>query len=292
MNGSLINAQVSMHALQRKLDLLSHNIANVNTAGYKRKDATFHDLLTRYQSQTDDFEKAGRMTPIGLNMGSGSRLGVDWTDFSQGTLQQTDQPFDLAIEGPGMLEVQVVGFDADGNRQDTRGFVRGGNLQITDTNQGLALTDGNGHFVVGIDGNPIVLPADRRIVIDDSGRIEAYDDASGQPPVQVGQLKMVKVEKPERLIASGDNLYVLPEDPETNGPMAGVITEAALLNLPQSEWMNQQGLRIHQGFMEQSNVDLTREMTELVSVQRAYQLNARALSSSDTLMNLANNLRA
>ncbi|CAM3459907.1 flagellar hook-basal body protein [Marinicrinis lubricantis] len=292
MNNSMISAMSSMNGLQQRLDILANNIANVNTAGYKRKEASFQDVLTTVQNQTDEFNEANRLTPLGLPQGWGSRLVLQQTDFSQGTLQQTDHPYDVALNGKGLFEVAVPVTDANGNTAMQRAFTRSSAMQLVPYGQQTALADASGNVFVRADGQPAIVPDNRRIEIDAFGNIQAYNDHSGEAPENLGQLKVVAVDKPELLQPVGENLYIVPVDANTGMQMLGVITDPAdNLNVTQAQVMQAYGISVHQGYVEQSNVDMAKEMTDLISIQRAYQLNARALSSADTLMNLANNLR-
>ncbi|MBP3966928.1 flagellar hook-basal body protein [Paenibacillus lignilyticus] len=273
MNGSMINAMVSMNGLQQKLDLLADNIANVNTVGYKRKTGTFEDLLTTLKKQPEVFDQPGRLTPLGFNQGWGSRLTMVQPDFSQGPIQQTDQPLDVAIEGNALFEVTV-------NAEGDLGYTRGGSFQTTFTRDGVnILTTKEGYPISSVDGNPIEIPAEMKEV-----RIDPNGSIIGTLPsgeiVQMGQLKLVQVDKPSLLSQVADNLFAIADGFQVEDVMHDVNASA------------ETKIAIKQGFLEQSNVVLSDEMTELISVQRAYQLSSRALSSSDTMLGLANNLRA
>ncbi|GJM82983.1 hypothetical protein HMSSN139_54790 [Paenibacillus sp. HMSSN-139] len=105
MNNTIISAMVSMSGIQQRLDLLADNIANVDTAGYKRKQANFEDTLTRVQQQTSDLNLPGRATPSGFNLGFGSRMSQVTVNYTQGPIKETGNPTDLAIEGNAMFSV-------------------------------------------------------------------------------------------------------------------------------------------------------------------------------------------
>ncbi|QHW32569.1 flagellar hook-basal body protein [Paenibacillus rhizovicinus] len=273
MNGSMITAMASMNGLQQKLDMLADNIANVNTVGYKKKVGTFEDLLTTLKEQPEAFNQPGRLTPMGFNQGWGSRLTMVQPDLSQGPLQQTDQPFDVAIEGNALFQVQV---DDAGHL----GYTRGGSFQTSFTNNGInILTTKEGYPVSSTSGQPIEIPPEMKAVsIDASGNVIGTSPA-GQI-VQLGQLQLVQVDKPALLNQVSDNLFAIAD---------GVATASVLHDVTASP---ESKIAVKQGYLEQSNVVLADEMTDLISVQRAYQLSARALTSSDTMMGLANNLRA
>ncbi|AZN38554.1 flagellar hook-basal body protein [Paenibacillus albus] len=272
MNSSIVNAMVSMNGLQQKLDLLADNIANVNTVGYKRKQGTFEDLLTTLKEQPEAFNQPGRLTPLGFSQGWGSRLTMVQPDFSQGPLQQTDQPYDVAIEGNALFEVTV---DDSGHL----GYTRGGSFQTSLTRDGRnILATKEGYPVSSVDGKPIEIPPDMKMVsVDAEGKVVGTK-TTGEI-VTLGQFKLVQVDKPALLSQVADNLFAIGDGVNVTDVLHPVAANA------------ENKIAIKQGFLEQSNVVLADEMTELISVQRAYQLSAKAVTSSDTMMGLANNLR-
>lgn len=285
MNNSMINSSVSMHGLQQKLDMLANNIANVNTTGYKRKEASFQDVLTSVKQQPRGFEKEGRLSPLGYNQGWGSRLVQAQMTMAQGSLQATDNPLDTAIEGNGMYEVNTFVRDANNNLIPQTAWTRNGSFDLTPSADpaSLLLTTKDGHYVVGTDGQPVQVPVNHHFNIQPDGRIMAYDDANQTaPPLEVAQIKMVRVIRPQLLQQLGDNLFSLPTGLTNPQDILQTVDEANNTVDP---------ITVRQGFLEQSNVTLADEMTELIQVQRAFQLNSRAVTSSDTMMGIANNLR-
>lgn len=280
MNSSMINAMVSMNGLQQKLDMLADNIANVNTVGYKRKEATFEDLLTNLRSQPEAFSQPGRLTPMDFTQGWGSRMTAVQPNLSQGPLQGTDKDTDIAIEGNALFEVEV---DGAGNRA----YTRNGAFQLTVGENGdTILATEDGYPVVAnvrepltnriVEGN-IVLPQGFSLRVNTDGTVLGV---SSDRTVELGSIKLLKASRPAALTAVSDNLFVV-----ANGINTGDVVQQIV---PDSENL----ISLRQGSLEQSNVQLTDEMTELINVQRAYQLAARALSSSDTMMSLTNGLRA
>jgi flagellar basal-body rod protein FlgG len=279
MNSSMISASVSLGALQQKLDLLADNVANSNTAGYKRKSVVFEDILTGLQAQEQDFEQPGRRTPLGFTIGSGARLSGMQLDLSQGVLQQTGNMTDLAIEGNALFEVRTGG-TIDGGRA----FSRQGALQLVPVDGGdRMLMTNTGYPVVSEQGGSeqfVTVPDGYNLSIGSDGTLTAVG-AEGSEPIELGKLRMVEVTKPELLQAVADNLYGVPSDVNVEDVVRNV-TEAAP---GEASWT------VRQGYLENSNVDMTKELTDLVLVQRAYQLSARALTSGDQMMGFANNLR-
>jgi len=287
MNHSMINAFVSMQSIQQKLDIIAHNIANVNTTGYKRREASFQDILTNVYQQPAGFAQEGRLTPLGLPQGWGAKIGQVEMNLAQAALLPTSEPLDFGIEGDALFEIEQDSVDTGGNPLPA--WTRDGSFQLTydPANPGaLMLTTKQGERVRGADNGPILVPVNHSIRIDDQGFVFATNNENPEAvPIELGQLKIVRAIRPQVLVSRGENQFMLP--PGTN--QAGILE---VLDLATNNANEQKKVAIRQGFLEQSNVDLTDEMTELMTVQRAYQLNAKAITSGDTMMSLTNNLRA
>ena len=215
-----------------------------------------------------------------FTQGWGSRMTAVQPNLSQGPLQGTNKDTDLGIEGNAMFEVEV---DDAGNRA----YTRNGAFQLTVAANGdTILATEDGYPVVAnvedavtgsiVESN-IVVPQGYSLRVNPDGTVLGVSSAR---TTQLGSIKLMQASRPAALTAVNDNLFVIAD-----GINAGDVVEQIV---PDSE--NRISLR--QGFLEQSNVELTDEMTELINVQRAYQLAARALSSSDTMMSLTNGLRA
>ncbi|ULL19478.1 flagellar hook-basal body protein [Paenibacillus sp. H1-7] len=287
MNNSMINSSVSMHALQQKLDLVANNIANSNTTGYKRREASFQDVLTSVKQQPNGFQKLGRLSPLGYNQGWGAKLVQAQLNMAQGSLQATGNNLDVAVEGNGLFEINSVIRDANNNLTTQTVWTRNGSFQLSQSadpaDPDLFLMTKEGNYVMGTDDNPIRIPENHTIKIEPNGTIMASDDADKTaPPIEVGQIKMVRVIRPQLLQQLGDNLYNLPADVANREEILQTVDAANNLVDP---------ISVRQGFLEQANVTLADEMTDLLQVQKAFQLNSRAVTSSDTMMGLANGLR-
>ncbi|MBB6670603.1 flagellar hook-basal body protein [Cohnella nanjingensis] len=279
MNNSVIGAAASLGALQQKLDILAGNIANVNTTGYKRKSAVFEDILTNIQPHEQSFLQPGRRSPLGYTQGWGARVVAQQLDMAQGAMQQTDIPTDVAIAGNALFEVR-----SGGSIDSARAFTRQGAFQLKPTDQGdRLLTTNSGYPVVAnVDGQEdfIRVPNGYEMIIAADGTITARLP-NGTEQVELGKLKLVQVTKPELLQAVADNLYGVPSNVNVQDVVADIQASPETTG----------GVSVRQGFTEQSNVNLTDEIADLVNVQRAYQLSARALSSGDQMMQMATNLR-
>ncbi|TCZ76814.1 flagellar hook-basal body protein [Paenibacillus albiflavus] len=291
MNRSVVAASVSMQGLQQRLDVLSNNVANVDTVGYKKNQVSFQDVLTSVQNQSKDFSLPGRMTPLGYNMGWGARLTGMSLDMTQGSFKQTDNPLDVAIQGQGLIEIGINTIDDAGNEIVKPVWTRNGSFNISIDKDGNAvLATKDGHAVRNTDDQSIYVPNNHRLVISETGYVTAYDDTDpGAAPVDLGQIKLVHVTRPQLLTELGDGLYdvAVPagQDPTT------WITDNVLQDSVALVDDHPNKITLKQGFLEQSNVNIADEMTDLIMVQRAFQLSSRALSNADTMMGLANNLR-
>ncbi|WP_058300337.1 flagellar hook-basal body protein [Gorillibacterium timonense] len=290
MNASLISSMTSMNALQRKLDILGDNMANLSTTGYKRKEANFADILMNVKQQPQGFQQNGRLSPLGYVQSWGSRISQVQYDLTQGSLKETGVSTDLSVEGDALFEV-----NADGQTAYTRDGAFQLTAQGTDPNL-LYLTTKEGHDVQGVDaaGNPIPITvrAGYDVHIAPDGTVTEYrkDDPNGSRVV--GKVKLVVAVKPQFLEQIGNNLYIVPRD--MDNAAAQIVRDAVAADYDASspDRTVDTPLAVRQGWLEQSNVSMADEMADLMLVQRAYQLNARALTSADTMMNLANNLRA
>lgn len=290
MNHSMINSLVSMQGLQQKLDVIAGNMANMNTNGYKRREATFHDVLTSALNQPESFRQPGRLTPLGMTQNWGAKLSQIQIQMSQGSLLQTDLSTDLAIEGDALFEVATGALDENGQAvADRTGWTRHGAFsfkQLPGDLESVYLTTPEGYLVIGTDDQPIRVPNNHRIAIDPEGTVTAYNDRMPElPPVQAGQLKLVQVMRPQYLQSVGDHMFTLPDQMD---PATGDVLRVIAFDGAQPEEIK---VKIRQGFLEQSNVNLAEEVTELMTAQRAFQLNAKALISADSMMSLANSLR-
>lgn len=279
---ALYTAASGLYAQQAKLDLIGNNIANINTTGYKSTNAQFAELLRSEMGQSDEKQLTGRLSDLGLRIGNGVRGAYLAQSFAQGNLQQTNNPLDLAIEGEGFFTVQIPVPGQAGQFETV--FTRAGKFQL-DAN-GMIVTDG-GYRVLSENGEPIQIPEElrgREISVAGNGDVSVQTDAG---PVLAGTINLVLVRNAEANLKSiGDNLYrVSNPDPNYN-PL-----QDSLIYLVEPDDLARVG-SIRQGVLEMSNVDMPKEMTELIQVQRAFQLNARSVQTIDAMMGMANNLRA
>jgi flagellar basal-body rod protein FlgG len=248
-------AATGMAAQQTNVETIANNLANMNTTGFKQQRAEFQDLL--YQNiqtpgaQTSD---QGTYAPNGIQIGAGVRTAAIYRITTQGDLQSTSNPYDVAIQGPGYFRIQ----QADG----TDAYTRSGNFSLSPqgqlvTQDGLVVQPG-----IAIPQNTI------SVTINAQGQVNATV-AGNTTPQTVGQLELTRFPNEAGLNAIGDNLYL--ETPASGSPQAGVPGSIGYGT-------------IQQGFLETSNVNSVDEITALITAQRAYEMNSKVISAADQML--------
>lgn len=271
MNNSMISAMVSMNSIQRKLDVIADNIANLDTSGYKRKESSFEDVLTTVTQQPDGFRQSGRTSPLGYTNGYGVKMTGITRDMEQGPLDQTNNPLDLAIEGTGLFAVEANGHIAY-TREGAFHFAPDPSMPGT-----MVLMNNQGYFVLDEAGKRIQVTDQAKVAVDKDGQLLVSDDTGTSVEAVI---QLATPIRPDALQQMDGNLFVIP----------GNLTKAQVFGTaPYTATSSGTGIR--SGYLEKSNVDYATEITDMMQAQRAYQLSARALTSSDTMMNLANNIR-
>ncbi len=261
MTMALYTAANGMQVQQLNMDIIANNLANVNTTGFKGARPEFQDLL--YQNMRPAGSNASTSTevPTGIQVGLGSRLAATLRLHTQGAAKNTGQALDLMIEGEGMFEITMP----DG----TTAFSRAGSFTLDSTGR-----------IVTVDGDPIVpainIPADTtQIIVGTDGTVSVMQ-AGAQTPSQVGTLQLAQFSNPAGLESVGQNLF----------------RETATSGTPTRGTPNQNGLgRISQGFLELSNVDIVSELVNMIVGQRAYEINSKAIQTSDEMLQTANNVK-
>ncbi len=240
------------------MDTIANNIANVNTAGYKSREATFQNLLTRtYENQTGEATEPGRQTPENLRVGFGSKVGITSLRYEQGSAQETGRELDVMLEGENVYyRVQ--------NGEDIH-YTRDGSFEFQNENNALTLVTSSGNAVLDVNGNAITFATPPgKLSISDQGDIQAENG-------QTFQLSVAKINRPQSLVNEGGNEFSL---------------NAADGNAVVSE-----EFKTRQGFLEMSNVDLTKQTTDMISTQRLLQFQSQAIKMADEMMGLANTIK-
>ncbi|MGS2777437.1 flagellar hook-basal body protein [Robertmurraya sp. GLU-23] len=275
MNRTMITATNTLSQLQKQMDIISNNMANVDTNGYKRREATFTDLLVQeFNNQERANKEVNRLTPNGIRQGTGAKLGQAQLVMTQGALKQTDRSLDTAFTKEGQLFKVLVQTNGVNEVQ----YTRNGALYLSPlSDTEVMLVNGDGLPVLDENNNPITINGEAKDYnIDANGQLTVTKTAGA---TEVFNLGVVRVNKPQFLEQRGGNLLGLP---------ANVAEDEVLTEL-------NGGLRaeisLQQGALEQSNVDLSKEMTELINVQRAYQFQSRSVTLADQMMGLVNGIR-
>jgi len=254
-------AATGMEAQKLNIDVISNNLANINTVGFKKSRADFEDLLYQDSKIPGAASSPTTEVPTGIQIGLGVRPVATQKIFTMGNLEQTDNPLDLAIEGDGFFQVLTP----DG----TIAYTRDGTFKLD--------SDGN---IVTSKGYPlepnISIPSDTVAIYISSDGIVTVKTAGSNVPTEVGNIELARFINPAGLQPIGNNLYI--ETPSSGDPQTGVPGEEGLGT-------------IAQGFLERSNVSVVEEMVNLIIAQRAYEINSKSIQTADDMLHMANNLK-
>ena len=260
MDNSLLVGLTAQITLRRNMEIVSNNLANVNTTGYKKVRANFQDLMYQLQKAPGGATSQATEAPTGIQVGLGVKPAAVTKVFTEGDIVQTENPLDVAIEGSGFFQVEMP----DGNTA----FTRAGNLKL----------DGDGRLTTS-DGFPIqpeiVIPEDaREITISQTGLVSALvgDDTTS---TELGNIDLADFVNEAGLIAIGRNLF---RETDASG--------AAALGTPGSDGYG----TLLQGYVENSNVNLVEEMAHMITTQRAFEINSNVVSTSDEMMQTTTNM--
>jgi len=257
----LHTAAAGMTAQQKDIDVISNNIANVNTTGFKKDRTEFQDLMYQSLNYTAGATSADTNNPTGIDTGLGVRVAGIQKNFIQGSLKETGNDYDLAIQGNGFFKITLPTGET--------GYTRNGSFKL----------DSEGSIVNGLGYKldpEIVIPSDLiDVSIAQDGTVSAVEPATGAIQ-QLGQITIVNFINPAGLAPQGDSLYLASEvsgDPIDGTPgLEGIGT-------------------IRQGMLEGSNVQLVTEMVNLITAQRGYEANSKAITTTDTMLQTVNQLK-
>lgn len=276
MMRSLWTAASGMRAQQVNVDTIANNVANINTIGYKSQQASFKSLL--YQNlQSKSTNNAGEEKPVAAEVGLGSRVAAITSTFTNGNLQATEDPFSMALEGDGFFQIRTAGGELQ--------YTRDGGFIISPSAQGNMLCTTDGNAVLDAYGNQIILPNTQvatNLVVNEDGTI-AFPDATGNPAILTDangrqvRFGIYQFNNPAGLAKEGSNNFS--------------VTVASGAAVAENGNATVQQTKVHQYYTEASNVDVAEEMVNLIVAQRAYEMNSKAIQTSDEMMQQANNLR-
>jgi len=259
---ALYIASTGMAAQERNVEIISNNIANMRTTGYKRQRAEFQDLLyQQYQRAGSATSDQGTNAPVGIEVGSGVKTAATPRVMTQGTVDPTEKDLDLAVSGEGYFAIQLP----DGRT----GYTRDGSFDRS--------SDG---LLVNVDGYQvqpgITIPDNANsISISADGIVQAYV-GTATTPTQLGQIQLYRFVNPTGLEAVGDNNFV----------------ETAASGTAQAGTPNTDGMgHLMQGYLEQANVNPVTEIADLIAAQRAYEMNARVVTGADEMLQSVSQMR-
>jgi len=258
---SLWTSATGMQAQALNLDVISNNLANVNTSGFKKSRAEFQDLLYETLLPAGTSSSQDTEVPAGIQLGHGTRPSTVLKIFSQGNMENTQNELDLAIEGDGFFQITLPNgetaytrdgafkLDSDGRIVNSDGFTMEPEIAIPSDAMSIS---------VGLDGTVSVL------------------QAGESTPSEIGTIELARFINPAGLISMGKNLFIPSE--ASGNEMTGTAGEDGLGTLAQ-------------GFLEMSNVSVVDEMVNMITAQRAYESNSKAIQAADDMLQLANNVK-
>ncbi|HXI58933.1 MAG TPA: flagellar basal-body rod protein FlgG [Polyangia bacterium] len=258
---SLYTAATGMEAEQLKMDTIANNLANVNTTGFKRTRAEFQDLLSETIIAATPAGPQGGGQPAPLQVGLGVRTGTTTRSMAQGDRIGTQNPFDLAIDGPGYFRIQRANGDV--------AFTRAGNLRVDETGR---LVTQSGEIV---EPSITIPPETANLTIRPDGTVLASLPGRTDPQ-ELGQLELTTFTNPGALSAIGNNLFQ---------PTAATGQE--LRQKPGEQGMG----TLSQGFLESANVKAVEEMIDMITTQRSYEMNSKVITTADQMLQKLTNLR-
>jgi len=254
-------AATGMEAQNLNVDVISNNLANVNTVGFKRSRADFQDLMYQTALAPGTASTSQTVVPTGIELGQGVRPVAVQKIFSQGDYQKTENPLDMAIEGDGFFQILLPSGELAYTRSGAFKLNREGQIVTSD---GYLLQP---EIAIPEDAESITIGADGTVSVTQPGQTEAS---------QVGQLQIVKFINPAGLKSIGRNLFMPTE--ASGEPIIGTPGEEGFGT-------------ITQGYLEMSNVSVVEEMVNMIIAQRAYEINAKAIQTADEMMQMANNVK-
>jgi len=257
---ALWTSATGMEAQQLRMDVISNNLANINTTGFKKSRPDFQDLLYQNLRTAGSSSTSNLQFPTGIQVGLGTRNVAIQKNFSQGDFAQTGNPLDLVIEGQGFFQVLQP--------NGTIAYTRAGTFKVDSTGN---IVTSNGFL---IEPSISVPQGTVSITVGSDGTVSVED--SSQTSAQVGNISLSTFLNPAGLKSAGKNLYL--QTPASGAPILGVPGENGVGT-------------ISQGFLEMSNVEAVEEMIGMIVAQRAYETNAKSIQTVDTMLQTTNNIK-
>lgn len=258
---SLWTAASGMQAQSTNIDVIANNLSNVNTAGFKRSRAEFQDLLYETTRPPGVTSASGNQVPTGIQIGHGTRTSATQKLFIQGNFEHTENDLDMAIEGEGFFQITQANGEI--------AYSRAGDFKLDSegrivTSDGMALEP---EITIPTDALSVSIATDGTVSVLQSGQTE---------PAEVGSIQLARFVNPAGLENIGRNLYIQTQasgEPTTGAPGEDSFGTVA------------------QGYLEMSNVSVVDEMVNMITAQRAYEINSKAIQAADDMLQTANNLK-
>jgi flagellar basal-body rod protein FlgG len=258
----MYSAATGMEAQQLYIDTISNNLANVNTTSFKRSRLEFQDLMYQTLKEPGIKNSEGEMSPTGIEVGLGVKPSSTQRIFEQGSLNQTSNSMDVAIEGEGFYQVNMP----DG----TMGYTRDGSFKL-DSNGTVVTTDGN-TVVPEIN----VPEGSSSFTVSSSGKVSVIL-AGKETSTEIGQIELARFVNPSGLRSLGNNMYGVSD-----------ASGEPILETPGENGMG----KLNQGYTEASNVQMVEEMVNMITAQRAYEIVSKSITVSDEMLQTANNMKS
>ncbi len=263
---TLWTAASGMKAQQMNMDTIAHNLANVNTTGFKKQKVEFKDLLYTSMKSVSNEPELGE--PVNLQIGHGVRPVATSRLFTNGNMERTENPTDVALEGPGFFVIE----NPTGNPQ--RLYTRDGNFKFSVEGDTMTLVTSEGYTVLSTDDDVIQVNSDmKNFTVSQEGVVSAQDLEG--TIVELGEIQIVQFINPEGLQAVGSNF----------------LAETINSGEPVMEEDEGKETKTHQGYLEMSNVQLVDEMVRMIMAQRAYEINSKSIQTADDMMQIVNSLK-
>jgi flagellar basal-body rod protein FlgG len=260
---ALWTAASGMKAQQLNVDTISNNLANVNTTGFKKQRVEFKDLF--YESLSNRNQGDGQGRPVNLEVGHGVMPVATLRSFSSGSLEQTHNDLDFAVDGEGFFEVR--------DENDNYFYTKDGTFKLSVEDGETYIVTSEGYYVQGDIGDIEIGEDIKEITVSENGMIYVLRQGEEEAE-EIGQLLLFSFANPSGLEAVGKNLY--RSTLASGEPMEAFEGEAG---------------QIMQGFIESSNVQVVEEMVKLITAQRAYEINSKSIQTADQMLEQANNLK-
>ncbi len=261
-------AATGLRALSSRIDVIANNLSNAETGAFKRQDVNFEDLMYLQYKQPGVTDTAGDMNPSGINVGLGTKISNTQVDMTQGPLESTNEPLDLAISGDGFFKIKILPTVGDGT-----GYTRNGNFSRNRDGE-LVVGIGDGYRLIPPITIPTTAPASSITVAQD-GTVSYTPQGSNQQST-AGQIQLTQFVNPQGLNLQGGSIYT--ETTASGPPLTGTPGQ------------NGSG-QLQQGYLEQSNVDPVKELVTMIKTQRSFEMNSQSIQTADQALQTIANLK-